>query len=128
VEVPFAPKNAFVTFMLENFGKPKRNSAVQCDCERDGNASIFQVLTLANHPRIWEKLAEPNGRVAQILKDVSDDSARVEEVFLSTVGRLPSDTEREACLKYMKAAETPAKGLQGVMWSLLNTREFLLQH
>src|SRR5262249_5186213 len=33
VEIPFTPRNTFVTFMLENFGRPKRNSAVQCDCE-----------------------------------------------------------------------------------------------
>ena len=28
----------------------------------------------------------------------------------------------------MKAAETNEKGLQGVLWSLMNTLEFLLQH
>src|SRR5581483_5349792 len=55
VEIPYTPKNAFVTFMLTNFGRPKRNAAVQCDCERDGNASVLQVLSLANHPRLWAK-------------------------------------------------------------------------
>ncbi|MGH7226421.1 MAG: DUF1553 domain-containing protein, partial [Gemmataceae bacterium] len=45
VEAPFTPQNAFVKFMLANFGKPKRNSAVQCDCERDGNPSVLQVLS-----------------------------------------------------------------------------------
>src|SRR5262249_27015552 len=42
VEVPFAPRNAFVAFVLENFGRPRRNAAVQCDCERDGSASVLQ--------------------------------------------------------------------------------------
>jgi hypothetical protein len=128
IEIPFTPRNSFVSFMLENFGKPKRNSAVQCDCERDGSSSIFQVLTLANHPRLWEKIGDANGRVAQLMKEVGDDAERIDEVFLATVGRRPGAMEREACLKYVREAETPAKGLQGVMWSLLNTREFLLQH
>src|SRR5262249_27070770 len=44
IEIPFTPKNSFVTFLLTHFGKPKRNAAVQCDCERDGNASALQVL------------------------------------------------------------------------------------
>jgi hypothetical protein len=44
------------------------------------------------------------------------------------VSRPPSDAEREACAKYLAAAESPEKGLRGVLWSLLNTREFLLQH
>ena len=41
VEVPFAPKNPFVAFVLETYGRPKRNSAVQCDCEPRG--SIFDI-------------------------------------------------------------------------------------
>jgi hypothetical protein len=128
VEVPFAPKNAFVTFVLETYGRPKRNAAVQCDCEREGGASVFQVLALANHPRLWEKVRDPAGRVAKLVEETPDDAKRVEELFLATVSRLPSDSERTACLKHLKDAETPEKGLQGVLWSLLNTREFLLQH
>jgi hypothetical protein len=128
VEVPFAPKNGFVTFVLETYGRPKRNSAVQCDCEREGASSIFQVLTLANHPRVWEKIRDPNGRVAKLLKDTPDDAKRVDALFLAAVSRLPSPAEHDACLKFVKEAESPEKGFQGVLWGLLNTREFLLQH
>src|SRR5262249_57183468 len=45
VEVPFKPRNEFVQFMLEQFGRPARNSAAQCDCERDPSVSILQVMT-----------------------------------------------------------------------------------
>ena len=128
VEVPFAPKNAFVTFVLDTYGRPKRNSAVQCDCEREGASSIFQVLTLANHPRVWEKIRDPNGRVAKVMKESSDDAKRVESLFLATVSRPPSAAERDACLKFVAGAESPEKGFQGVLWGLVNTREFLLQH
>lgn len=128
VEVPYSPRNPFVAFVLENFGRPKRNAAVQCDCERDGSASILQVLTLANHPRVWEKIRDPSGRVAKLAKDSRSDADKMEELFLATVSRLPSDDERESCLKYLRDAESVEKGLQGVLWSLLNTREFLLQH
>jgi hypothetical protein len=128
VEIPFAPKNAYVGFMLTNFGKPKRNSAVQCDCERDGNASVLQVLSLANHPRVQQKVTDPNGRVARLVKEVEGDDRRVEELYLATLGRLPDDGERRACLSYLKESESPAKGLQGILWGLLNTREFVLQH
>jgi hypothetical protein len=128
VEVPFTPKNPFVEFVLEQYGRPKRNAAVQCDCERDGGASVFQVLTLANHPRVWEKLRDPAGRVAQLAKATTADASKVEELFLATVSRPPSDAERAACLDYLRGAASPEGGLQGVLWGLLNTREFLLQH
>lgn len=128
IDVPFAPKNEFVSFVLENFGRPKRNAAVQCDCERDGSPSIFQVLTLANHPRVWDKIRDPAGRVAKLVKDVPNDGKRVEELFLWTVSRPPTADELAACRKYLAAANSPEKGTQGLLWTLLNTREFLLQH
>jgi hypothetical protein len=114
--------------MLEQFGRPERNSAAQCDCERVTDATVLQVLSLANHPRIRQKIADDKGRVAHILKEHPDDTRRVEEVFLWTLCRLPRDAERQACLRYMQASQSPAEGLRGVMWSLVNTREFLLQH
>jgi flagellar biosynthesis GTPase FlhF len=128
VEIPYAPRNSFVNFMLEHFGKPKRNSAVQCDCERDPNASVLQVLSFANHPRVLEKIADKDGMAARILKDMKEDDARIEAAFLVTLSRLPDEAERQACKKYLQTAESPAKGLEGIMWGLLNTREFLLQH
>jgi hypothetical protein len=128
IELPFTPKNEFVKFMLEHFGRPKRNSAVQCDCERDSNVSILQVMSLANHPRVWQKITDPNGRVAQIVKEHTDPAAQLDEAFLWSLSRLPDETEKRICLKYLQEADSPEKGLQGVMWSLLNTKEFLLQH
>jgi hypothetical protein len=89
---------------------------------------VFQVLTLANHPRVWEKLRDPAGRVAKLAKVGGDDGSKVDELFLATVSRLPTTDERAACLGYLKAADSPEKGLQGVLWGLLNTREFVVQH
>jgi hypothetical protein len=128
VEAPYMPRNKFVTFVLEQFGRPARNSSVQCDCARQTDASLLQVLTLANHPRVWQKIAHPAGRVAEIVKQAAEPRERIEELYLSTLSRPPSDAELAACLEHASQAESPEKGLQAVLWSLLNTREFLLQH
>ncbi len=128
VEIPHPPANEFVKFFLEQFGRPARNSATQCDCERDTGVSILQVISLANHPRVWQKIKDPKGQVARIAKELSDDKARIEELYLATLSRLPDEGEKDACLKYLRKAESAEKGLQGVLWTLLNTREFMLQH
>jgi hypothetical protein len=137
VEMPYPPKgraggdaptNAFVYFMLDAFGKPARNAAVQCDCERDTSATMLQVLSLANHPRVWEKIADPQGRAARIAKELPEDQQRIEELYLTMLSRLPTDAERQACEKYLKDAKSPLLGVQGILWGLLNTREFLLNH
>ena len=128
VESPLVPRNPYVAFMLEQFGRPKRNAAVQCDCERDANPSVLQVMSLANHPRLLQKIADPAGRAAKVAKVAPGDDARVEELYLAVLGRRPDEAERAACRKYLAAAASVDKGLQGIMWSLLNTREFVLQH
>ncbi len=101
----------FVVFMLETYGRPKRNSAVQCDCERDGNASVLQVLTLANHPRVWEKIKRSAGRVARIAKERRAPTSKIEELFLATLGRLPTDAERAGVPEVMKNADIAREGI-----------------
>lgn len=128
VELPYKSQNGFVTFMLEQLGRPARNSSVQCDCARQGEASILQVLSLANHPRVWQKIAEPTGSVAELIKQQSEPRQRIEELYLATLSRLPDESEMETCLLHVSQAESPEKGLQSVLWGLLNTREFVLQH
>jgi hypothetical protein len=158
VQVPFAPRNPFVAYMLETYGRPPRNAAVQCDCERDANGSVFHVLTLANHPRVWEKIKDPGGRVAKLIRDERALADKVDELFLATVSRFPSEEERSACVAFLTNSQeaesgsssekaTAEKGTAdkasaekqlaegamagawyGILWSLLNTREFLLQH
>jgi hypothetical protein len=77
---------------------------------------------------VGEKIRDPAGRVAKLAKASLSDADKLEELFLAALSRPPADDERGECLKYLREAESAEKGLQGVLWGLLNTREFLLQH
>ena len=68
------------------------------------------------------------GRVAQALRESDDNAKRIEELYLLAVSRPPNDTERNACLKYVGDRESSLRAFQDVLWSLLNTREFVLNH
>jgi hypothetical protein len=52
----------------------------------------------------------------------------VEEAYLRTVNRLPSDNERQIAAAYITDAEEPIEGLRGLMWTLINTKEFIVNH
>jgi hypothetical protein len=119
---------ASLQYAFHIFGRPMRNPDVQCDCERDARPTIVQTLYLANHPAVQQKIASPAGRVAQTIKNLTDDGKRIEELFLWTLSRPPTDEERQTCLKHIKESPTPQRGYEDLMWSLLNTKEFLLNH
>lgn len=121
-------ERASLAYAFRIFGRPLRAPEVQCDCERDSTPTIVQTLYLANHPRVLEKIANPQGRAAEIVKSLSEDAKRIDEVFLWALSRLPTNEEREACLAVLKESGAPEQGMRDVLWSLLNTKEFLLNY
>ena len=52
----------------------------------------------------------------------------VDELYLATLGRFPRDDEREAALRHAAAGKEPAAVWQDLLWTLLNTREFMFNH
>ncbi len=54
--------------------------------------------------------------------------AIVEEAYLRTVSRYPSDSEMATALHFIQQSKTPLSGVRDVLWSLLNTKEFIVNH
>jgi hypothetical protein len=121
----FCRGDGAATFALTTFGRPERDVEVVCDCERDNQATMLQALYLSNHPLMRQKVADKQGRAAKILQQFPKDEDRITEVFLATLSRLPTEAERELSRNYLKQATSPQKGLEGLMWSLLNANAFL---
>ncbi len=72
--------------------------------------------------------AEARGKATA--SGVSEEARRiaVREAYLRTLSRLPSAEEEQTALQAMSATETPVEGLRDVLWALLNTKEFILNH
>lgn len=64
--------------------------------------------------------------------DNSANDAKVEplivEAYLRTLGRLPQPSEMARSKQYVTAEADRINGLRGLMWALVNTKEFLLNH
>ncbi len=117
-----------LAYAFRIFGRPTRAVEIQCDCERDSTPTIVQTLFLANHPRVLEKIDNPKGRVAQLLAGQADENQRIEDLFLWTLSRRPTEAERSASQALLRASSSPERGLKDLLWSLMNTREFLLNY
>ena len=62
-------------------------------------------------------------------KAVDFDAPKIiEEAYLRTVSRYPSEQEREIALGYIEDHENPGDGLKDLLWALINTKEFMVNH
>lgn len=114
-------------YFLKLFGRPERVSA--CECERGGEPGVAQVLHLLNSPEIQSKLSHAGGRIAKLVRDLPDDAALVEELYLTFWSRLPTDAEKSTATAHLKQhAARRQQAAEDLAWSLMNSLEFLFNH
>jgi hypothetical protein len=115
-------------YFLKTFGRNARE--ITCECERSNQPSLIQVLHLSNGSTLNDKLAAKEGRVTRILATDPAPGKLVEEAWLLTLSRKPTEAERKP-LEEMIAQAPPEEKRQIVedmYWSLLTSREFLFRH
>ncbi len=93
--------------------------------------SIPQALAMMNDTR-FNAAMRGTGRtmLARLLAEIKDDKALVQELYLKTLAREPSQSELTTCLLFVKQVgnDTPAKrteAFEDILWGLVNSTEFL---
>ncbi len=114
------------SYFLSLFGRPVRTTA--CACERLGDVTLPQLLHLQNGDWIEPKLRVPQGRLNTLLKELPDNNAAIEELFLTILSRLPNESEREQTLRHVESTPDRQAAFVDLFWALLNTKEFAFQH
>ncbi len=110
--------------VLRIFGRPER--VATCDCERPAKPALPQTLFLMTDAALLEKIR--SGRIKALAASTGSLAAAVEELFLASLSRMPDDDEMRSAIEGLKARPDRASGLANVLWALLNTREFVLNH
>ena len=111
---------------LQAFAKPVRD--VICECAREDDPALPQVLHLLNNAGLLAKVKSPEARVAKWLKQGQDDAWVIEQIYLATLSRKPTGHEKEVVMKHISNAMDRTAGFQDVQHALLNLNEFLLRH
>ena len=73
-------------------------------------------------------LADEDNRIGRLLKSDADDPMILEEIYLASLGRTPTDRERRGALDHIARASDRRKAWEDVAWAALNSKEFLLRH
>ena len=114
------------TYAQRVFGQPERQ--LSCDCERNNTPSLLQSIFLQNDPLTQARLSD-SGWIAQVSDKASADPASlIQSAYLRTVGRMPSNAEAKRAADYLSEAESLQEGLRDLLWSLINSKEFILNH
>ncbi len=113
-------------YFLKLFGRPVRVSA--CECERNHEPGVSQVLHLLNAPEIHAKLTHERGTVARLVRQSKDDAALVEELYLTFYSRFPTERERTVGVEYLRGGGQRRQAAEDLAWSLLNSLEFVFNH
>ncbi|MCE9530646.1 MAG: DUF1553 domain-containing protein, partial [Planctomycetes bacterium] len=120
------PDSAVRSYLLDVFGRPARK--ITCECERTTQPNIAQALHLLNGEFLNKKINDPTGRVEKLAVAKGDVSKAIEEIYLVTLCRMPKTEEVSKAKNWIASAASPREGLQDLMWTLLNSREFLFNH
>ncbi|MEX2026009.1 MAG: DUF1553 domain-containing protein, partial [Pirellulaceae bacterium] len=87
---------------LEDFGKPVRESA--CECERSSGMVLGPVMKLVNGPTVAEALADPGSELNKLVQTEKDDVKLIQQVFVRFLGRQPSESELKLGLESLKGS------------------------
>jgi len=119
---PHVGKDGF----LDLFGRPQRESA--CECERRTELSLPQALNLVNGGDIANAIADPKGRIAKLLMSGATDRQLVDELYLASLSRVPTATEYDRAVTFLKSGTSRAAKAQDLLWALVNSKAFLFNH
>ncbi|TWT59029.1 hypothetical protein KOR42_24180 [Thalassoglobus neptunius] len=95
------------------------------------SGSIPQALLMMNGPLVQKAIdAEKGSYLHSVLSNTSfrNDSARIQALFVSSLGRLPSRNEITQIKKLMQLSRDPLTAYQDLYWALLNSNEFIVNH
>ncbi|KAA0143012.1 DUF1553 domain-containing protein [Gimesia chilikensis] len=111
---------------LDVFGRPARTSA--CECERTVDPALSQALELVNSKEIQRKLTDKNGYIELLASNQKTHSDNVREIFVRTLSRPPRTSEVETAVKYLNSEKNRHEAYRSLVWALLATNEFMMNH
>jgi hypothetical protein len=94
----------------------------------DFAGTIPQALTMLNGDIINRRMLEPTSRLDLILRTRSDRVERLQLIFLSALSRYPNPKELQRYVAYVNQNGNKRESYEDVMWTLLNTSEFMFVH
>jgi hypothetical protein len=114
------------SLFLDTFGRPDPNQ--DPPCERTGDTSVVQALHLMNSAELHKKVTNEAGRAARLSKEKHSPRAIVEQLYLLTYNRFPTEEESSVGVSLFKGPGSDRRmAVEDLLWALLNSAEFVFK-
>ena len=114
------------SLFLDTFGRPDPNQ--DPPCERTGDTSVVQALHLMNSAELHKKVTSDAGRAARLSKGKQSPRAIVEELYLLTYNRFPTEEESSVGISLFEGPRADRRmAVEDLLWALLNSAEFVFK-
>ncbi|WP_437227964.1 DUF1549 and DUF1553 domain-containing protein [Planctomicrobium sp. SH661] len=126
------PDSKFPSYFLTVFGRPQGESV--CECERVVDSNLAQSLHLINSPELTGKITDGAGNALRLANARETPlPEKIRELYLIAYSREPQADEIAAITEYLKQKSLPdgsenKQAYEDLVWSLMNTKEFLFNH
>jgi len=120
------PNDAERNDFLDIFGRSHRDTP--CVCETHIEPNLSQVLYMMFAPELESALASRDGTVSRLVNQKKPTAEIVAELYLLTVSRPPSSDELHDALALIDGAKIKQPVVEDLLWTLLNSKEFLFNH
>lgn len=108
--------------LMRTFGQANREQT-----DRQSGGAIPQAMALMTSDFVARRVrADGEGIVGRLAASKKTNSEIVEELFLRSLSRPPSDEERRIAVAWLD--EDRVQGAEDLQWSLLNKLDFLFNH
>jgi hypothetical protein len=117
------PDAEYPDHFLNTFGKPRRASV--CECERMPDENLGQALHTLNGDILAGKIADKNGRLAQLLASEKSDEEIITELYLRALCRAPTQSELATARQFLSESPSRQEFVEDLLWGLVNSKQFL---
>ncbi len=119
VELPLPVSSRFLSL----YGRSSREFLGDLDPKLE--PTLTQALHMINSSYIHKKLRSSGGVLTRLMKAKLNNRELINELYLTTLSRFPTDTEFESAKAYLAESPKRRPGSEDILWALISSREFI---
>ena len=111
---------------LRAFGQPTRTQT--CECDREQQFGRKQALELIIGDMVSKSLAQQDNHIGKLIGAKKSDKEILSTIYWQALSRQPSTSTANSMLAHVSKSSDKRQAWEDIVWTILNSQEFIYQH